>query len=181
MLILVGPSASGKTEIANLLIEKYQMKRMITYTTRSMRIGEENGVSYNFVSKEQFLKMISEKEFVETVLYNDNYYGTRKKDVSFEKIVILEPLGLYAFAQEMPNEIVSFYLDTKEVERINRMIYRQDSMTDITKRIENDRKVFKDVKNIDYVVSNDNITLDDLADEIYQLYLKKIQINKHNE
>ena len=34
MLILVGPSASGKTEIANILINDYHMKKVVTYTTR---------------------------------------------------------------------------------------------------------------------------------------------------
>jgi guanylate kinase len=40
MLILVGPSASGKTEIANILISNYKMKNVVTYTTRPIRINE---------------------------------------------------------------------------------------------------------------------------------------------
>ena len=82
MLILVGPSASGKTEVAQILISNYGMRRMVTYTTRAMRYGEENHVSYHFVSKEEFLKMKENNEFVETTVYNENYYGTKKSDVT---------------------------------------------------------------------------------------------------
>ena len=90
MLILVGPSASGKTEIANILINDYHMKKVVTYTTRPMRVNEVAGVSYNFVTMDEFLKMKENDEFVETTFYNNNYYGTRKKDVSSEKIVVLD-------------------------------------------------------------------------------------------
>ena len=175
MLILVGPSASGKTEVANILINKYQMVRMITYTTRPIRVGEVDGVSYHFVTKDEFIKLKENDEFVETVFYNDNYYGTRKSDVKNNKIVILEPSGLNAFNQKMRNEVVSFYLNTNEVERINRMIYRKDKKEDIDKRIQNDRKVFKDVKDVDYIIDNENILLTDLAGKIYNIYNKEIR------
>ena len=175
MLILVGPSASGKTEVANILINKYQMKRMVTYTTRAIRIGEIDGISYNFVSVDEFIKLKEANEFVESVCYNGNWYGTRRKDVADDKIVILEPNGFRAFYQEMPNDIVSFYLETSEVERINRMIYRQDKEEDIKKRIENDREIFKNITNIDYCIANEKNTLVELADKIYKLYQEKIR------
>ena len=41
-MILVGPSASGKTEVAQVLIEKFNMEKMVTYTTRPMRRGGMN-------------------------------------------------------------------------------------------------------------------------------------------
>lgn len=172
MIILVGASASGKTELSNLLIKKYNMKRMVTYTTRKMRINEIDKVSYNFVSEEEFKKLIDNDEFVESVIYNGNYYGTRKSDVSFEKIVILEPKGFLKFKEKMPNEIVSFYLNVDEDIRIERMRLRKDKEEDIMKRIKDDREVFGNdfVNSIDFVIDNNNIVLDDLADKIYKMY-----------
>ena len=75
----------------------------------------------------------------------------------------------------MKDEIVSFYLNTSEAERINRMIYRKDKDEDIKKRIDNDRIVFRDIENVDFTIVNENITLVDLADQIYNLYIKKIK------
>ena len=55
MIILIGPSASGKTSIAKELIEKYNFKKFVTNTTRKMRVGEINDIDYHFITKEQFL------------------------------------------------------------------------------------------------------------------------------
>lgn len=178
MLILVGPSASGKTEVANIIIKKYGMKKFVTCTTREMRVGEVQDVSYHFMSKDEFKSLLDKNEFVETVEYNGNFYGTLKRDVSDDKIVILEPAGFEAFYREMRDRIVSFYLNTSEAERINRMIYRKDKDEDIKKRIDNDRVVFRDIKNVDFTIVNEDITLIDLADQIYNLYMNKIKGDK---
>ena len=60
MLILIGASASGKTEVAKTLAKKYNITKIVTYTTRAPRINERNGVDYNFVSVEEFAKLTSE-------------------------------------------------------------------------------------------------------------------------
>ena len=54
MIILVGASASGKTEIANILIKKYGYEKMVTATTRPMRVNEVNKVDYFFLTEEEF-------------------------------------------------------------------------------------------------------------------------------
>ena len=51
MIILIGPSASGKTEIAQILEKNYNLKKVITHTTREKRINEKENVDYYFVSK----------------------------------------------------------------------------------------------------------------------------------
>lgn len=173
MIVLVGPSASGKTEVANLLISKYQMRRMITYTTRLPRTGEIDGISYNFVSKEKFLEMKANDEFIETTLYNENYYGTCKNDIAYDKIVILEPNGFKAFKEKMPDKIVSFFLNTPEEVRENRMRARGDKEENISKRITNDRTSFNNIKGIDYILNNENITLEELTKKIYNMYKEK--------
>lgn len=172
MLILVGPSASGKTEVANILIQEYGMKRMITYTTRQIRVGEVNGVSYHFIDKNNFLKMKDNDEFVESTYYNDNYYGTRKSDVSKEKIVILEPNGVNAFYKEMPNDIKVVFLKASKDIRRKRMQKRGDKDETIKMRLSNDDIAFqeKNISHIDLVLINEGKTLDELALEIYNFY-----------
>ena len=80
MLILIGASASGKTEVAKLLAKKYNITKIVTYTTRQPRIHEVNGVDYNFVSVDEFARLTSLNFFVETTYYNSNYYGTARKE-----------------------------------------------------------------------------------------------------
>ena len=97
MLILVGHSASGKTEIANELRRDYNMKKIITYTTRPMRINETNGIDYHFVSEEDFLKLKENNFFVETTIFNGYYYGSSRDSVKDDAVVILDPMGLQNF------------------------------------------------------------------------------------
>ncbi len=176
MLILVGPSASGKTEMASLLIEKYGMKRMITYTTRPIRIGEENHVSYHFVTEEEFLDRINKDEFIEYTIYNGYYYGSNKKDAGNDKIVILEPSGANSFYFKMKDDVVICYIESNEALRVDRMYHRGDSTEQVQKRIKNDEIVFgKDaLVHIDKIFVNENKSLDDLALEIYEYYKETI-------
>ena len=81
MIVLVGASASGKTEVTKVLAKKYNIQKFITHTTRPIRVGEENGVDYFFVTKEEFEELLKQDFFIEHTLYNGNYYGTSKKEV----------------------------------------------------------------------------------------------------
>ena len=54
MLVIVGPSACGKTQIVNHLIANYGYEKLVTYTTRPMRVNEVNHIDYHFISKEEF-------------------------------------------------------------------------------------------------------------------------------
>ena len=97
MIVLVGASASGKTEVAKLLAEKYGIKKMITTTTRPMRINEINGRDYFFLSKEEFLKKQEEGCFVETTFYNNNFYGSNKDQINKNICIVVDPKGLEAY------------------------------------------------------------------------------------
>lgn len=54
MIALLGESASGKSTIEKELINKYGLKKIVSYTTRQPRVGEEDGVDYHFVTDAEF-------------------------------------------------------------------------------------------------------------------------------
>lgn len=180
MLILVGPSASGKTEIASLLIDKYKMERMITYTTRPIRVGEVNHVSYHFVSELEFKERIQNDEFIEFTTYNGYYYGSNKKDAGVNKIVILEPNGVNAFYEKMKEDVTIIYISANDALRVDRMYRRGDSHEQVQKRIKNDQLVFgiDKLSHIDKVFVNENISLNDITKEIYEYYKNIWEENK---
>jgi len=173
MLVLTGPSASGKTEIAKLLINKHNLSKFVTYTTRPPRVGEVDGKDYHFISVADFINLKNNDEFIETTFYNNNYYGSRKSDVGFDKVVILDPSGVNAFKESLDNGILIIFLNTPEELRVQRMIKRKDSIELIERRIKNDRVTFsKDQYNyVDHTYKNEIIDLEKLADEIYNAYL----------
>ena len=65
MLVLIGASASGKTEIAKLLTTAFGYKKIVTNTTREKRVNEINGVDYNFLSYDDFLDKKNRNYFIE--------------------------------------------------------------------------------------------------------------------
>lgn len=176
MIILCGPSASGKTEVAKLLASKYNIQKAVTNTTRPIRINEVNHVDYHFTTKEEFLKLAEEDYFVETACYNNNYYGCAKNEVADNKAVILEPQGVSNFLKLNDPHIVVFVLMCSEVTRVNRMAYRGDKEESIKERINNDRIAFSEDKLsfADFTINTDDKTLMEITDLVKELYDKKI-------
>lgn len=80
LLVLTGPTGSGKDTVAKKLCTMGWTK-LVTYTTRSIRPGEVNGVHYYFLSESEFLSMKARGEFLEINCYGDSWYGTSKKSI----------------------------------------------------------------------------------------------------
>ena len=86
LLILSAPSGAGKTSLSRALIEANpNIEMSISYTTRSCRTGEQNGVDYHFVDDTQFTQMIAEQRFLEYAKVYDYFYGT-SRDAITEKL-----------------------------------------------------------------------------------------------
>ena len=182
MIVLSGASASGKTEAAKMLMAKYGIRKAITTTTRSMRIHEQNGKDYFFVTKEQFNQLIKEDKFVEYTLYNGNYYGSTKDQIANDRVVVIDLEGLKSYSRLNDKRIVTFYLSTSEDVRYKRMLERGDKEEDAKRRIENDRLIFasSNIPNVNYRIDSENKTIEQVADEVYRLYCKTMKAISDN-
>ena len=178
MIILLGASASGKTEVAKELVKNYNFKKVVTYTTRDLRVGEVDGRDYHFISAESFKNKIDEVFFFEYVNYNGNFYGTAKSDLTIDSVVILEPNGFKAYRESTLPNIVSFYLESDEEHRINWMRKRGDSEEKISSRIINDRISFNEsnIKGINYVLNSNDLSIEELTKEVNDIYKKRIEM-----
>lgn len=81
LLIVSGPSGSGKTTLCRRAEQNGLSRYSISCTTRSPREGEVNGSDYNFLSKEDFAKKVSEGAFLEYATVHGNSYGTLRSQV----------------------------------------------------------------------------------------------------
>lgn len=174
MILLAGPSASGKTEIAKILMKDFGIRKVVTHTTRSPRIGEKDGVDYHFVTREGFNHLLKDGQFVETTSFNGNLYGSSKKEVADDKVLIVDPIGLKTYLSLHDPRIVSFYFDTSEQTRKERMLSRGDSEEAIESRIQNDREAFKDVAKTTFRIQNESGSLEELAQKVYRLYREEL-------
>ena len=180
MIILVGASASGKTEVAKLLRRKYGIKKVVTHTTRAMREGEVNHVDYHFVNRDEFNKLRKEEFFVETTLYNNNLYGTSKPEIADDKVLIVDPNGLKTFKRLADTRIITFFMNASETTRMNRMLYRGDTLEHAKTRLENDRHDFNpdQLCATDFIIDTEKFDIEQVADLVYKHYYKKLEALK---
>ncbi|XP_067619539.1 guanylate kinase [Eurosta solidaginis] len=115
-LVVCGPSGSGKTTLLKKLFEDFPhtFGFSISHTTRAPRAGEENGVHYYFVPKDEMEKKIANGEFIETAVFSGNIYGTSKMAVrniqETGKVCVLdiEPQGVEQIKKTDLNPILVF-------------------------------------------------------------------------
>ncbi len=172
MLVMIGASASGKTEIAKILIKDHGFSKMITNTTRPPRPDEIDGVDYHFLDTLTFLNHKEAGVFIETVVYNDHWYGTAFQDTAPNKVLIVDPQGANVIHRKLGDQAVFFYIESPENLRRFRMIKRGDDPEIVEQRIEKDAYRFHQyaLDHIDHIIENHHESLSSLATRILSLY-----------
>lgn len=143
LFVVSGPSGTGKdTIVARLLADHPEIRHTISATTRAPREGEQDGVNYYFVSKEDFERKLQNDEIVEHTCYCGNYYGTLRSEIERymrEKtpvILVIEVEGAGNIKRLYPGATTVFVLppDIQELERRLRARGTEDEAT-IQKRL----------------------------------------------
>lgn len=176
--MLVGKSCSGKTTIANEL-KQLGLKEIVSYTTRPPRPGEVDGITYHFITKEDFLNKYHNGFFAETTFYDvatgDRwYYGSAVEDLSDDKVIIVNPHGLKQFKKLPELNPISFYITAGEETIWNRLRERGDNAAEARRRLNADDEDFKNIdKVVDFSFSNDlGLKPELLAEMIFYTYNK---------
>lgn len=167
ILILSGPSGCGKSTLLKELyknINKYYFS--ISTTTRAPRVGEEDGLDYFFVTKEQFEEGIKNGEFLEYAEVHGNYYGTSLKPIlnalGENKLVIfdIDVQGQDIVKKsELNRYVTSVFITTPNLEVLKNRLYSRatDSNDVIEKRIKNAVKEIESIDKYDYIIINDDL------------------------
>lgn len=185
MIILMGKSASGKDTVVRKLIEQKEYKRIITWTTRPMRPGEEDGVTYHYTSEDDFNKKIKEGFFVEWKSYETVngiwYYGTALDDIMDARgddyrVIILTKNGLEkmnSFCSHLVGiNLLSVYLDVDTKVIKQRLLKRGDDKKEVVRRIKYDKKDFKGIENmVDVVIENNHRDIQEVVNMIHKMHV----------
>lgn len=128
IIAFVGPSGSGKTTLRNQL----QMEKIITYTTRSPREGERDGVHYHFSTEEEILKMYEDGELLEYTHYHGFLYATSLRTISHviaentTASIIVDRNGAKKLKERYGDKILVIGITAPAIECVRRMRERNE-------------------------------------------------------
>ncbi|PKK40686.1 Guanylate kinase [Clostridiaceae bacterium JG1575] len=157
IVIINGPSGSGKTTLGEYF-KTLGMQEIVSTTTRKMRPGEVQGVSYYFVEEEAFFQ----KERIEESEYAGHYYAVTKEEVEAKRALgvplfaSLDIRGVKAMKALYGPEVLVVYLKLSRTKLKERMAKRGDSIASIRSRLAHHRATREDLNEqyADYVLWN---------------------------
>ena len=168
LVILSGPSGCGKDTVINeLMARDSSVVVSVSSTTRAMRENEIDGVSYNFLTKSEFEKLIENDEVLEYAEYNGCYYGTPMKPLERMldegKVVILkiEVQGAQKVMEKLKDDVVTIFLLPPSFEELERRLRgrKSDSEEQIQSRLRIAVDELGCAENYSYVVVNDDLSV----------------------
>ncbi len=166
LIVIVAPSGTGKsTMIKRLKIDFPSIVESVSYTTRPIRKGEVDGVSYFFINKDAFLTMKENNEFLEWAEVHGNFYGTSKKFVEESLaqgknlLFDLDVQGtdsMKSYFKKLANVIFIAPPSVDELEK--RLRFRGTENTEIINlRLMNAQKELLRKNDFDFLIYNDDI------------------------
>lgn len=178
LFVISGSSGVGKGTVINEFLKKHpDFKLSISCTTRNKRDGEENGVNYFFLSKEEFNICINNNEFLEWAEFSGNFYGTKKSFVeqclnNGENLILeIDTKGALNVKKLMP-EATLIFIAPPSFEELEARLRGRHTETEeaIQKRLASIKLEIENSKNYDYTVIND--TVENAVKKIEEIALK---------
>jgi guanylate kinase len=175
LIVVSGPSGAGKTTLVDHTREYFAdlgnpLHFSVSHTTRDPRTGEQNGVAYHFVTRDEFLQMANHGEFIEWANVHGHMYGTSVREVEMRlaagQDVILD-IDVQGARQISSNESlrprsVSVFVFTPSFEALEARIRGRGLNTEeqIQMRLaEARREVEHGIQFYDYVIINDDVEI----------------------
>lgn len=159
IIMFIAPSGAGKTK-STMILRSYGIPELISHTDREIRANDNeiNGVSYYFVSKEEF----KNTELVESATYSGNSYGLSVKEVEsklakYDYVYAITEINGVKKIKERYGDMVSIVFIKIDPEvAYQRMIKRGDNEKKIKERMENAiiNKEYENWKYADFIIDN---------------------------
>jgi len=165
LFIVPAPSGTGKTTLVERLVQGLPGLRMSrSYTSRPARVGEQDGVDYNFITRERFELMVREGQFLEWADVFGNCYGTCAADTDAmlargeDVVLVIDVQGARQVRSRGIETIGIFVLPPSAKVLEQRLRGRsKDSEEQIRRRLEVASAEVDEYSQYEYVVVNDDI------------------------
>lgn len=191
---IVGKSSSGKDTIYKRLLQNpsLHLRRIVPYTTRPIREGEQEGVEYYFTTVERMMQLQQENKIIECrsydTVYGAWYYFVAKDsqiDLGKNDYLVIGTLESYMKIRDYfgKDRVIPIYIDLDDGERLTRALERekrqnQPGYEEMCRRYLADAKDFSQdhLENAGIVIKFDNHDLNTCLKEVaayimsYQIY-----------
>lgn len=161
IIIVTAPSGAGKTSIMGAVasLKHLGLGECISMTTREIRDGEEDGVTYYYTDKGTFETLKDNGEFAEHVEYSGNYYGIQKEEIErvleeYNHVYIIAEYNGYKQLKTIYPNAVGIFMHMSKEDCMANMLLRGDSYDNATKRIGTYEEEIKNKGEFDYVIKN---------------------------
>lgn len=189
LIVISGFSGAGKGTVIKELLSKHpdRYALSVSATTRSPRAGEQEGVSYFFVSKERFEEMIARQQLIEYASYVNHYYGTplayvnEQRAKGIDVILEIEIQGALSVKERFPEAVLIFLTPPTADELERRLVGRGTETSEvIASRLSRAVEEAEVIRSYDYLVINDDLA--DCVDELHRLIQsQKTAIGRNSE
>lgn len=165
LFVISSTSGGGKgTLIRRLLDAVPGIRYSVSWTTRAPRPGEKDGVNYQFVTEEEFVRMRERGGFLESAVVHGNFYGTARSVVEqqlsegHDIILEIDVQGASAVRAVMDSVVSIFILPPSfEVLRARLTARMTERPEELELRLRNARGEVEQYKHFDYLVLNDEV------------------------
>ena len=165
LFIVSAPSGAGKSTLCRAVRQRFpDLLYSISYTTRPPRRGEQNGVDYYFIAKDEFEKGIARDQWAEWAEVHGNYYGTAAdlldRGLAGGKDILLDidVQGMRQILQRYPAGITIFIMPPSLATLQRRLETRgTDSPEVIAVRLKNAQQEMTQKDRYRHVIINDQL------------------------
>ena len=163
-IVIAAPSGSGKTTIVNKLIKEKDLDLhfSVSATSRDPRKNEVNGENYFFITKEEFVKKVSNNEFIEwEEVYKGVFYGTLISELENAKeknlIFDIDVIGGLNIKRKFKDQSLTIFIKPPSIDELEKRLKKRNSETDssIKIRIDKSKNEILLADKFDYIVEND--------------------------
>jgi guanylate kinase len=180
VFVSTGPSGVGKGTLIRGLRERFpDLYLSVSATTRQPRPGEQDGVDYHFLTREEFDRRVADAEFIEHADYAGRSYGTLRSEVEdrlrdgIPVVLEIEVQGARQVRRTMP-EAVQVFIAPPSLEALrSRLIGRgTDDPAEVERRLGVAEGELRAREEFEHVVVNDR--LEDATEELASIVSPKL-------
>ena len=163
-IVIAAPSGSGKTTIVNKLIKEKDLDLhfSVSATSRDPRKNEKDGENYFFLTKEEFVRKVSNNEFIEwEEVYKGVFYGTLISELKNAKeknlIFDIDVIGGLNIKRKFKDQSLTIFIKPPSIDELEKRLKKRNSETDssIKIRIDKAKNEILLADKFDYIVEND--------------------------